>query len=192
MTVEGEGWNVNLKVMGEAGRIEIVGSGNSPTSIAGLRDRLDAMSSEDAWDGISIDLTLRRGFHARKANLGDLKSAYLAAFAEFGYFFAGAKAVQVVRKQLQTPETELLSHFAVPLPREERSNGLVLLRKPWPALLVAMNRGAFLFPFPGGVEDPYSLVEATASAGGKIRFEGTMRPWPTKLKCELDYRFGST
>ena len=78
-----------------------------------------------------------RWFKWRDAQIGDLKLAYLAAFALFGYQYALHPRLDPIREQIRNPEEQIVEDawwIAPPALAEDPT--LILIRDPFPDVLV--------------------------------------------------------
>ncbi len=125
----------------------------------------------------------------RKTRVARLKSAYLAAFAKFGFRYAFDKRLSAIRQQLVTPHTEVVEfpEFSPPDPDLSR-DAILIATKPLSALLVMIAGHAVVLPW---LEESWSDVElyrrlAEVPSKG-VTFSGAVISWPEKCELTLDF-----
>jgi hypothetical protein len=125
-------------------------------------------------------------YRPQLAEVGDLRAAYLAAFAQWGYTFILSPALEQVRAQLEQPNEAVLDSFICYSDDASISaRALILLKTPFQCVMAQIGRRYVLLPWPRGV-DPYPLARKLFAAGQKIPFQGLPIPWPTEMVMEMD------
>lgn len=124
------------------------------------------------------------GYDERKARLGDLKAAYLAAFAVFGYNLALHPRMHIVRRQLWEPESLLITQAW--LPNRKGRSGVCIMKQPVSCLTVSLRLYDVILPWINGPADVYSAV---ASAFDVDRFTATVvqYDWPLRPEMLIDF-----
>jgi hypothetical protein len=124
------------------------------------------------------------GFSERKARLGDLKSAYLAAFAVFGYHLAFHPRMHIVRRQLWEPDSELITQAW--LPNRKGRQGVFIMKAPVSCLAVSLRLHDVILPWIEGPDDAYAAV---AAAFDVDHFTATVVPynWPLRPEMLIDF-----
>jgi HNH endonuclease len=183
---------VEMHVAGQAGMFLVgVPEINNPADL----DRMDEhmrMLSETRSTDFRFTFTPRLRYFPDRARVSWIRTAYLAAFALFGWKYILQPALQPIREQLLYPSTitlPLLSMYdpdgdpgrheiwVVKQPTEHRS-----------LLVIAGQQGVFL-PVPN---DPRSLEELARGLGARAdervhyAFTGDMFPWPSRPEHLLD------
>lgn len=98
------------------------------------------------------------GYSPRKAQLGDLKSAYLAAFAVFGYHLAFHPRMHIVRRQLWETDSELITHAW--LPNRKGRHGVFIMKEPVSCLAISLRIHDVVLPWIDGPDDVYATVQS--------------------------------
>ncbi len=163
-----------------------VPASNRPHDLKAYRNWL-----RSAADSRAMDMTVEfRAPDFRRAQLADLRSAYLIGFAAFGYRYVFARELEVVRRQLQKPEEEVICQTTWSVPRAERhERKLVATTTPLVTLMIQVgDRATFL---PWIEEDAARLYERLpryfGGEQGRISVSGTRFPWPQSLTMGLDF-----
>ena len=150
--LEDESINADLKVQDGAFQFKVPTKYNNPEDKNQLFDHLHALEKNNGWRDQSFKVRLiLDSFSQRRVDISDLKSAYLAAFAFFGYGYILPNTLDVIRKQIAHPESEVLNGFSYrfkkPIPPERL---LVAVSDPFECLLVQIDdRFIFLPPMEG-------------------------------------------
>jgi HNH endonuclease len=133
-------------------------------------------------DGTEISVTFKRQYEARRAMISWLRSAYLAAFARFGYRYIARDVLQPVRDQIQNPERELITNF-LSVTRELTGRQLSVIHEPASAkgIAVSMDGRVVLLPF---WDNDYDLY--TRLGRGPVQLRGQLLGWPERPEFRLD------
>lgn len=158
---------------------------NNPVTLAAAMARYATQSRAGT---LSFKLTPRTRFDARLSKVGDLKTAYLAAFAKFGYTYAADQRLSAVRQQIRQPKAEILPNWWIlPTTAEREWPALVLLNHPTEAIAVYLRTAIVVLPEIGTVGDPYSALKAAANAEGILQISGSPLGWPKGMEMQLDF-----
>jgi hypothetical protein len=157
-----------------------------------IKERLDYMGKLTAAGkagGIRLQLKPEKRFHIRRSQIGDLRSAYLAAFAAYGYRYAYDPRLELVRRQLRQPEAEILRHAWVIERGTDFSQPMFLgLSKPFPGLAVRLGSiFTVLLPWFDSPDDFYGSLDASFGSERRIEIEGEWLGWPSGMDMQLDY-----
>lgn len=191
LRMAGEELRVTFAQDGEAGRFEILENSNDPTTVARFYDRMESIAAAGDGDGMEITMTMTRGFHGRRALVGDLKAAYLVAFAAFGYSYALHPDLDVVRQQIQDPQAKVIERWwlneGLGQEAEPELTALTLATTaPQDFLGVRLKRSTVLLPWPAGGDIYTRMAEATV-ANEPLLFKGYRVPWPSHPEMWLDF-----
>jgi hypothetical protein len=190
LIVGGERVNITFGRDGGAGAITILPDQNDPAAVERVNEVLERLHrGEEA--GLELKVKMRRGFHGGQALAGDLKAAYLLAFAVFGYRWAAHGSLAPVRRQIADPESEIIGRWWLDADRvPEPTVALAETRTdpPFQCLAIRLKRSVVVLPwFDAG--DLYERVATLeGSADGPLRFGAALRlPWPEGLDLRLDF-----
>jgi hypothetical protein len=175
--------NAKIKITPDATILSLPVEKNDPY----LRERQIAELKQRSGAG-NLELNLnfpQTGHEDRKARLGDLKAAYLAAFATFGYNWALHPRVNVVRRQLWSPKINLITHAWLPR-HQEQPDGIFVMKSPVSCLSVSLRVFDVLLPWINGPEDVYSAISAVSR---DPMFSATVVPfhWPKRTRMLMDF-----
>ncbi|MBA2593335.1 MAG: HNH endonuclease [Pseudomonadota bacterium] len=137
----------------------------------------------------TFTLTKSASYKQRAADVGYLKSAYLAAFAKFGYRWIFQPALNSVREQIRWPGTMVLERFRVYLGSELPSgDGIYFLSNPLKCLLVKIDRSGVLLPWLRGEgAGVFEWLQTQSDRESSVRCSITDGwSWPTTLELSLD------
>jgi hypothetical protein len=125
------------------------------------------------------------------ATIGDLKSAYIAAFASFGYSYALHPRLDLVREQIRSPSERLIQH-AHWIASNEFPPGPVILGviRPFAGLLVRIGKGIIGLPWIEGDGDFYAKLPSLFRDPG-TEIKATHLGWPTTLELSRDLEVGT-
>jgi hypothetical protein len=128
-------------------------------------------------------------FHVWHSQVSDLRAAYLAAFAQFGYTYAFHPRLDVVRSQLQDPDARIVPNRAwmispVPLPGAPM---LALCDTPHAAVVAVVSQQiAVTLPWLDGPTDLYAAWAAAYDSNGHLTWKGQPIGWPRWMEMALD------
>ena len=188
MKIKGEKLTVRATLGGATNDLRLDQELNNPESLRRLREALQKHASEGTWREIGpINLGMLTGFHDLLSRLSDLKTAYLLAFATFGYRYAFSKQLEPVRRQLANPEHEILPRgFWIFMGWDsEEDRTLSVMSEPFHHVFVQIDRVAVILPGLDPPSDPWT--ELVKGGARRIQFTGTRLEWPRLLPMVLDF-----
>jgi HNH endonuclease len=125
-------------------------------------------------------------FHPWRAQVGDLKSAFIIAFAALGYSYAFHERLRVVRDQIQQPDRRLLEGAALLNGRgQSQERSIMILHRPTVAVLVRLGMTSAILPW---IEEYETYPELTRHFKGDVPITAKPLPWPTGLALALDFK----
>ena len=131
-------------------------------------------------------------FSRHRVRAGWLKAFYLVGFAKFGYRFAYAPALNIVRRQIAEPDTQLVNVAGgVDAAASVHRRQLLKVRIPDElegALGVTIGRHCGLLPGRANDTTFYDRLWTYRLQRGKARaeFSGDVLEWPTQPLYEAD------
>jgi hypothetical protein len=180
--IEFRGVVVNAILVTKDGRVTIlVDRGhNNPRlldqQIAEMERELNATGSAE----FRLTATVKFGFD--RARVGDLRSAYLAAFAMFGYRYAYDARLDIVREQIMHPDQEMIDGaWWIPLPGLTEDPMLMVMVEPVPAVLVRLGPVLVALPWVIGPDDFYGAIRQHFQPGVLATQKLDILEWPTGL-----------
>ena len=190
LTMGGVTTNTNATI--ENGKMEMVApiGINDPKKHSSLFKHLDNLYERNTWDGEKFQIKPNLAVNMRLAQLSDLKTAYLAAFASLGYRYIARSELDVVREQIRVPENKIIQLFFCGLSSEIVARlSIRSVEYPFKAIAVQIgNSFFFLPPVSGGARFYDELRDNLAAAQGCDRISGSEWDWPTWSHFYLDRR----
>jgi hypothetical protein len=177
--------NVSLRYDEHGFHINVL-SQNNPRAVDSLKGAL----AHAVKTGTSFNLRDTVSYTRRGADVGYLRTAYLAAFAKLGYAYILRSALERVREQIRTPAAKTLQTvrlFSNDLGPFEK--GFVVMHDPFPCLAVKIRDSMVCLPAPDGDDDQFYEMLAEMRKRKVVRQwhgSGTIR-WPTRMELALDF-----
>jgi hypothetical protein len=183
LRIGGEVLNAHVAVE-EGGRpvIQLRQGNNNPAAMK----RFDQHMAEGGGLEGELKITARARYNPRHAKIGELRSAFLAAFALFGYKYAFHQHLDSVRQQIMQPDKKVIDGWTLELTTEPPRNVIALLRDPQ-ALVVQIGARGVLLPVPWGSADLYEQMATRYTPGELANFGGMRLGWPASLEMRLDF-----
>lgn len=177
---------------GESMELRGVPAQNSPQQITSHLQELDKMWASGADPSFTVRATVK--FAEWRANVSLVRSAYLAAFAEFGWNYAFRSTLDPLRHQLVNPEVRSLPRLVtIDVNSADDRRGMMLVKTPQElrSLLVVIGNYATFLP---GVNDPLSCQElaegisqwTVPGSEAEAGLRGEFIPWPDRPRYRLD------
>ena len=167
-------------------RIDVDPERNTKTRQAAFQNAFERL----ARDGQEISLSFVFA-NDQLARVGWLKSAYVVAFATFGYSYVWSGRLDLVRRQILRPTEPLISTFVIRNEEAiESARRLVVLGGPEPfhALMVQMGKWLVFLPW---LQDLYPKLEEHSTSherDARATAHITMEfPWPKGPKHLMDF-----
>lgn len=138
---------------------------------------------------LKFRITPRVRIHARRTKVADLRTAYLGAFARYGYTYAFHSSLQPVRQQIRDPESDVLPNWWM-RPREDIQDCPVMLQlsEPVQALGFHLRTSMVVLPWIGEISSPYEALAEGAKSDGHVTITGSLHPWPRGPEMVLDFQ----
>jgi 5-methylcytosine-specific restriction endonuclease McrA len=137
---------------------------------------------------LKFDLKPRIRLHPGRTKVADLRTAFLAAFARYGYTYALHPHLLNVRRQILEPESRILPEWWM-RPREEHSEWplIVELEQPVQGLAFYLRTGLVVLPWIGEISNPWVTLAEARGPGTQLQLSGSPRPWPRGMEMALDF-----
>ncbi len=181
---------VELSVTTEGGRAKVINTANfrrhnSPHVSDAMAHALDRVTRS----GGELTLHVPLNHDSRLAYIGWLRSAYVVAFATFGYSYILQPELDIVRRQIQNPAASLLPDVFGALRDAKQENRIGRTQDPRHQLdIVAVQFGERVIHLPGFT--PGSDVYGSMSKMPRdttLKWEMTEFDWPKEPTHWLDF-----
>lgn len=161
---------------------------NAPTILEKYQRHLMNSSGNKGKD-LKFNLSTSYKYNNRSFKLSYLKSAFLMVFAWLGYRYAFDPRLNVVRQQVQEPESNILgTKFWIEGNGGMPLNKIMLLTCPLPVFLVSFSDYCIVLPSLKSEGDIYSYLSSYWKKGQRITLQAKiLDSWPNKLQMKLDY-----
>jgi hypothetical protein len=179
--------NIHLAFEGQNLTVEIPERLNHPNNLRHHQGARPPRAEVEPGDPRAFQIQVRAKFKWRHAGIGDLKSAYIAAFAMFGYRYAFDPSLDLVREQIRNPDAELIRPACWYQPSQPPRGPVILgLQGPFRGLLIPLGRAMVGLPWGGDATEFYGGL-AELLSGGKVDLSVTELGWPSGPEMRLDF-----
>jgi hypothetical protein len=160
---------------------------NDPRAIERFNAVLDTRDPS-AWANLPLTLKWDQ-VKRRRADVAWLKSAYMVAFATWGYMYVFAPGLKIVQHQLDRYDKEIIPHFKLTkVAASRQSRGLFYVRRPreLEGVAVWMGQHIVLLPPDGRDTTFYDRIGPLIDRTENVSLQGDAYYWPTGPKHTLD------
>jgi hypothetical protein len=160
---------------------------NNPSATTEFHQIL-ATKDPVAWPNLPLTLKWDQE-KRRRADVAWLKSAYMVAFATWGYMYAFAPALQIVRRQLDRYDDEIVPHFKLTkVTASRKARAVMYVRQPreLEGVAVWMGQHMVLLPPDGRDTTFYERIAPIIGGAGNVDLRGDEYFWPTEPMHTLD------
>lgn len=182
LTIEGIDLNVEINYGDNGLDIKVLEKYNNPKIVSESQSRIRQSLSNQTTFNISKTLASKK----RAADIGYLKSAYLAVFSKLGYRWIFSQPVEIVRQQIINPEENIIDVFRVATQSNlPGGNGIYLSNHPFEFIFVNFDKVGILLPSPS-INKPYlyEWILEQKQKNTKINFSFNFW-WPLPAKPEF-------
>jgi HNH endonuclease len=172
---------------GERLNVEIYRDGKFLT-IAGDPRRNSSAVIERMMESRSLNgrLTSDIRYHRRRAAIGDLRTAYLAALALLGYRYAFHSVFNPIREQITKPDLKIMDRWWISLdPETPVARQIFEVATPH-CVLVQFDRVAVFLPIPGSSDDLYEQLATISKSDRRMQIRGDLLGWPSGMELRED------
>jgi hypothetical protein len=181
---------VNIRVFRDANatvRLEILEYLNNPRVIERVSAYAESLARDGTGEGEELHITSRARYHGRLAMVGDLKAAFLIAFAAFGYRYAFDPRLDLVRQQILNPRDHVIDGWTIALNQSGDTRYLLLITELLPGVVVKLDRVGILLPWLNSTTNFYSDLATRYKPNEAMQLSGKSIAWPTRLEMALDF-----
>ncbi len=120
--------------------------------------------------------------------VSDLKTAFLACFASFGYRYVFNEKLKSVRRQILDSSAHLIDGFWIMMEDDKKAGfEIVLMSDPVRSVAVRIGNASVLLPWVSGPDDIYDMLLKKYRPEDKILISGERVRWPESLEMRLDF-----
>lgn len=180
--------NVNVEIQDNTWRISGIPKSNHPDTLPRLSDVFDKNYREGRGLPTST-LSFRVNFDPRRAEVSWLRSAYLAAFAIYGYRYALRPVMEIVRDQIAAADDKIMQRFSVRVTDADvAEDGMIQLEEPiWVQGIGVKMSDIFVFlPWEDGDIEFYERIASEGVNGRRVDFRGDGFTLPSRPVYLLD------
>ncbi|MDO9309079.1 MAG: HNH endonuclease [Deltaproteobacteria bacterium] len=182
--------SVNVQVLCEEdGTVNflILGDSNNPCTVERTSAYMERLARDREGDGEVLHVVSRARYHGRMAQVGDLKTAFLAAFAAFGYRYALDPRLELVRSQILHPCEHIIDGWSVALNLPEDRQYMLMITESVTGVVVKLDKVGVILPWLESRSDFYGELARTYSPNERLQLNGKIVTWPTRLEMALDF-----
>ena len=187
LEIAGEKLNFDLYINSQTGRGSYKPAGNNPKAMERYSTEMKRFATEDLWNGQEVKTTTVFGYNDWLSKVGDLRLAYLASFALFGYRYAFDNRLSKIREQILNPEEKILNGFWTFLNFDLKERFIVVADEPIRMLIAVLDCTMVFLPWVNGPKDPCKELSSMYPKGEVIHYIGTKFLWPDKVYLSLDF-----
>ena len=186
LEIAGERLNFDLSIDSKTGHVCYKPAGNNPKAMEKYCTEMEQFGKGGLWDG-TFRTTTVHGYDVWLSKVGDLRLAYLAAFAVFGYSYIFNDRLSKIREQILNPDNKILSGFWQSFNFELNEKFLLVADKPINMLIAVLDHNMVILPWIRGSENPYEELVSMYPKGQVIQYSGTKYLWPDKVSLACDF-----
>lgn len=183
MHMGGQPVNVDIRQTGDVVTLRVLDDSNDPSALEGLRTFLKEQWSKGDGFG-EAKITARPRYDERLARVGDLRCAFLACSAVFGYRFALSPVLASVRAQIRSPLDDHIPRWWLAITDSDdfdigiaESEGVVFVRH---------KDHHVVLPWPPSGHDSYSRFMAALETQERVKATAKYLSWPTFFHAHID------
>jgi hypothetical protein len=188
LEIDGVELHVQFDVVEGEVKISVLKDINNPAKFQAQMEYLQGLQESGKLEEVVLRLTPRIRFHIWRSQVSDLRSAYLAGFAGFGYTWAMHHALDPIREQIRSPDKHIVEHAWILRPRGFPPQNLIRgLREPAEGLAVFVGMTVVLLPWFTSPTDFYQRVGQSFTPERKLSIEGELLGWPEGMEMVVDF-----
>lgn len=189
LTIDSINANVTIRSKGGQIHVDVPAHINPPNTSKQLSAKFNQMAADGTWDGQRFSIRPRTRYRLHAAKVADLRSAYLAAFAQYGYRYAFHPALDVVREQIAEPQSEIISDFWSAWEAVEGHPMVLKAHQPTDCIVGFFARSLVFLPWPSAAspDDLYQWLAEHLQQGQTIKIDGSSCFWPERMMLTLDF-----
>lgn len=186
LSINGVSTNAYFRIEGGRALLTVRETSNSPQ---GFRDQVDAVKVGTATNpggGVVMNVDARLPLKFQRSLVGNLRSAFLAAFAQFGYRYAFHPRLSGVREQVIRPDEQTIEGaWWIADPQLSEDPMMMVQTAPFSAVLVRLGSALVVLPWVTGPDDVYAAARAHFAVKPAPATVDVLE-WPQSLIMLLD------
>jgi hypothetical protein len=131
---------------------------------------------------IRIKLSFRTSYDVYRADLSELRAAYLTCFALAGYCYATSSSTEKLRKQFMNPKQKIFTPISEASTSDKK---FVVYTESYDIFMVCFNGRKWLLPGLNST-DGYDKILRLIFDGEVVELEGIQMKWPKRLMAITD------
>lgn len=163
LELNGEKLSVNITMGEKQVKIEVIPNRNDPKVVNKISNEFTSNSK--------FKVTSQFSYNERYARIGDLKSAYLIAFAYFGYSYILNPKLNKVREQIIFFDDEIIKNFMFYKNESINECEVIKINDPFSYLWVRFEKSNVILPWIDSEEELYDKVFANIDSGIQVSGE---------------------
>jgi hypothetical protein len=188
LSIGGESVNVTVKGDVEGAlRFESSPGRNDPNAAKRTIAYLERLAHDGTWKGEEFTITARMRYHSRLAMVGDLKAAFLVAFAALGYRYAFDPLLDKIRQQIRNPNDHVIDNWTMTIKGTGGVRPVMVVAESLPGVVVQLDEVGIILPWFTSPKDFYSELPPRYGSNKQMQLKGKRVPWPTRLEMVLDF-----
>lgn len=169
--------------------LRVLKESNDPRRVEAASSFMRELTNSGKTDGYKFNIIPAVRVHLRKAQIGDLKTAYLACVARFGYRYALQDALNPIRAQIARPEEQLLKYWWMARNPLGAAQAIAVFIEDG-IVAVAFGGATVFLPWPSKPVENYLDYMELLSNGQTVTFhERREYPWPRSFEAVLDHNW---
>lgn len=187
-----DGIAVNVHVESSPGRIGLIVDEhtNDPRVVDEYFEALERIGKRTAAKP-EIQIQARFRYHSGEALAGDLKTAYLVAFAALGYAFAFQPEMDLVRDQIRQPQHDVIPRWwREPRVINNPTCWLGITTEPVLCAAVGLRRCTVYLPLGMAAGEFYAILARSGDGLMEKPMPGLRLPWPDTMQMRFDHAEG--
>lgn len=184
--MQGGTMNARLLLRDHKATVMVLEAINDPHNFQSQLLALQGRRTANPTIAVQFEMSARIPLDFGRARIGDVRSAFIATFARFGYSYAYHPRMKQVREQILNPDEKLLEGACWMASRDYTGDPMMMLvRSPFPLVLVGLGWDLVMLPWFDGPDDFYPAIRAHL-LGHESEMIGEVWPWPRTLELLLD------
>jgi hypothetical protein len=169
--------------------LNVLKDSNDPARIEAGSAFMRELMESGKTDGYIFNITAAARVHLRKAQVSDLRTAYLACVARFGYRSALHATLHPIRERIAKPEEQILKYWWMPKNPLGTEQAIAVFIEDGISAVTFGGATVFL-PWPSKPMESYLKSMELLFSGQTFTFNnGQAYAWPQSFEALLDHNW---